>query len=181
MAIRRIVKAGHPALTRVADLIPDPTDPAVAALVVDMIDSLAESGGIGLAAPQIGESVRLVLYSVPASRCDREEDAQPMTVLVNPVLTPLDEDLAEGWEGCLSMPGLRGLVPRHTRLHLSWETLGGERHEREVAGYHARVVQHECDHLEGRLYPTRMNDLSKLVYVDELADDVLPRRPDQRA
>lgn len=168
---RRIVKAGHPALTRVAEPIADPTDPKVAALVLDMIDSLAEAGGIGLAAPQIGESVRLVIYSVPASRVAREEDAQPMTVLVNPVLTPLGDEMSEGWEGCLSMPGLRGLVPRHDRLHLSWQTLEGETHERELSGYHARVVQHECDHLEGRLYPTRMTDLSQLVYLDEMGND----------
>ena len=168
---RRIVKAGHPALSRIADPIPDPTDPKVAALVLEMIDSLAESGGIGLAAPQIGESVRLVIYSVPASRVEREEEAQPMTVLVNPVLTPLGSEVSVGWEGCLSMPGLRGLVPRHDRLHLSWQTLEGEWHERELVGYHARVVQHECDHLEGRLYPTRMTDLSQLVYLDEMGND----------
>ena len=93
MTIRRIVKAGHPALSRIADPIEDPTDPKVAALVVDMIDSLAESGGIGLAAPQIGEAVRVVLYSVPASRCEREEDAQPMTILINPVLTPIGQEI----------------------------------------------------------------------------------------
>lgn len=171
MSIRRIVKAGHPALSRIADPIEDPTDPKVAALVMDMIDSLAESGGIGLAAPQIGEAVRVVLYSVPASRCEREEDAQPMTILINPVITPIGQEIVEGWEGCLSMPGMRGLVPRYNRLHLSWQTLQGERHERELSGYHARVVQHECDHLEGRLYPTRMTDLTKLVYLDELTDD----------
>lgn len=171
MTARRIVKAGHPALARVAEAIEDPTDPKVASLVLDMIDSLAEAGGIGLAAPQIGESVRLVIYSVPASRVAREEDAQPMTVLVNPVLTPIGEEMNEGWEGCLSMPGLRGLVPRHDKLHLSWQSLEGDRFERELSGYHARVVQHECDHLEGRLYPTRMTDLMKLVYLDEMGND----------
>jgi peptide deformylase len=170
MAIRRVVKAGHPALARIADAVADPTAPEIQALAVDLIDSLAEAGGIGLAAPQIAMPLRVVLYSVPAARVtDHPDDgAQAPTIIVNPVLTDLDDGEWSALEGCLSMPGLRGLVPRRRRMRLDWLDLDGQPRSRVVGGWHARVLQHECDHLDGRLYPTRMTDLSTLVYLDEV-------------
>jgi peptide deformylase len=169
MTIRPIVRAGHPVLNRIADSVADPTDPAIAELVRDMLDTLAESGGVGLAAPQIAVPLRVVVFYVPEHRLsDHAEDrGQDMTVLINPAIEPLDGVVTPGWEGCLSIPGLRGLVPRHDRIRYTGVGLDGTAIDRTVGGFHARVVQHECDHLDGRLYPTRMADLSKLIFREE--------------
>jgi len=166
MAVLTIAKMGHPILARKADPIEDPTDPRWAALVEDMKETMADAGGVGLAAPQVEIGVQLVIFSVPGSRGDEE---LPLSVLINPEITPLSEETAEGYEACLSVPGLAGIVPRWTHIRYRGLDLEGRVVEREARGFHARVVQHECDHLWGRLYISRMTDLSSLAYRDELA------------
>ncbi len=166
MAILKIARMGHPVLRRRADPVADPTAPGVRRLVADMLETLGDIGGIGLAAPQVHVPVRVVIFEVPASRAGG--DAVPMTMLVNPEIEPLSETQANGWEACLSVPGLTGVVPRHTHIRYSGMSPLGERIEREASGYHARVVQHECDHLDGILFPMRMTDLSLLVFAEEL-------------
>ncbi|WP_119460302.1 peptide deformylase [Rhodospirillaceae bacterium SYSU D60014] len=169
MAILKIARMGHPVLRRRAEPVADPTAPEVRRLVADMLETLADVGGIGLAAPQVHVPQRVVLFEVPAGRADREGgDAVPLTVLVNPEIEPLGPETALGWEACLSVPGLTGAVPRHTRIRYRGTTPAGESIERVAEGFHARVLQHECDHLEGILYPMRMTDLSLLVFADEL-------------
>jgi peptide deformylase len=171
MASLQIVRAGHPILRQVAQPVGDPTDPALRRLVEAMIETMDEAGGVGLAAPQVGVPLRLVILMVPEGRLsdDPEDTALPLTALINPVVTPLDDAQLEGWEGCLSLPGLRGLVPRFRRIHYRARGLDGALIERIASGFHARVVQHECDHLDGRLYPSRMTDLGTLGFVDEMA------------
>lgn len=170
MPILKIARMGHPVLKRVADLVPDPTAPEIRALVDAMIDSMAEAQGIGLAAPQVHVSNRVVILTVPEVRTDPddpEDTAMPLTALINPEIEPLGGEKTEDWEACLSLPGMTGLVPRYKRIRYSWSTLSGERMERIASGFHARAVQHECDHLDGVLYPMRMTDLSTLAFVDE--------------
>ena len=167
MAVLTIAKMGHPILARIARKIEDPADPRWAALVEDMKETMAAAGGVGLAAPQIEVDVQLVIFSVPASRSG--DDGLPLSVLINPEITPLSEETILGYEACLSVPGLTGIVPRWTHIHYRGLDLQGKVIEREARGFHARVVQHECDHLWGRLYISRMTDLSSLAYRDELA------------
>ena len=167
MAVLTIAKMGHPILARVADPIGDPADPRWTALVEDMKQTMAAAGGVGLAAPQVEVAVQLVIFSVPPSRS--EEGGLPLSVLINPEITPLSEETADGYEACLSVPGLTGIVPRWTHIRYRGLDLAGKVVEREARGFHARVVQHECDHLWGRLYISRMRDLSSLAYRDELA------------
>lgn len=167
MTVMTIAKMGHPILARIADPIEDPADPRWAALVEDMKETMAAAGGVGLAAPQVEIGVQLVIFSVPPSR--GEEGGLPLSVLINPEITPLSEESVDGYEACLSVPGLTGLVPRWTHIRYRGLDLGGKVVEREARGFHARVVQHECDHLWGRLYISRMKDLSSLAYRDELA------------
>jgi peptide deformylase len=167
MAILTIAKMGNPILARIAEPIEDPTDPRWAALVEDMKETMADAGGVGLAAPQVEIDAQLVIFSVPSARSG--DEGLPLSVLINPEITPLSEDLAEGYEACLSVPGLAGIVPRWTHIHYRGLDLAGRVIEREARGFHARVVQHECDHLWGRLYISRMTDLSSLAYRDELA------------
>ncbi|MEJ0070399.1 MAG: peptide deformylase [Pseudomonadota bacterium] len=171
MATLQIRRAGHPILRQVAQSIGDPTDPDIKRLVADMVETMDEAGGVGLAAPQVGISLRLVIFLVPEGRLsdDPEDTALPLTVLINPVITPLGDAQVAGWEGCLSLPGLRGLVPRAQRIHYRALDLDGAVVERTVAGFHARVVQHECDHLDGRLYPSRMTDLATLGFAEEFS------------
>ena len=130
------------------------------------------AGGVGLAAPQIGEDRSVVIFGF--ERSERYPDAAPvpLTILINPLITPVGEAMEDGWEGCLSVPGLRGLVPRYARIRYQGRTLDGGHLEREVDGFHARVVQHECDHLIGRLYPTRMRDLTQFGYTEVLFPDL---------
>lgn len=165
-----IVRAGHPALRRPAAPVADPTAPEIAGLAAQMIASLREAGGIGLAAPQVGVELRLVMFFVPPHRVTKRADDPPcdLTILCNPVIEPLGEATAEDWEGCLSMPGLRGRVDRWDRIRYSGLLLDGTELVREVGGTHARVVQHECDHLDGILYPQRMKNMRSLVYHEEL-------------
>jgi peptide deformylase len=169
MAILKIARMGHPVLRGVAAEIADPTSPEIARLVADMCETLADIGGAGLAAPQVHVPLRLVIFQVPAERTTGAEGdvALELTALVNPVIEPIGEARELGWEGCLSVPGLRGAVPRWTRIRYRGLTPRGGRVERVAAGFHARVVQHECDHLDGILYPQRMLDLGLLVFNEE--------------
>jgi peptide deformylase len=168
MAVREILKMGDPRLLRIAQPVQAFGTPELLALVDDLQDTMVAARGAGLAAPQIGVDLQVVLFGF--ERNDRYPDAPPVprTVLVNPVITPLSDTEEEGWEGCLSVPGLRGLVPRWSRIRYQGLDEHGKPIEREAEGFHARVVQHECDHLIGRLYPTRMRDLTKLGFTSVL-------------
>jgi peptide deformylase len=174
VAVREILKMGDPRLLRVAAPVTDFDSPALLALVEDMFDTMRAANGAGLAAPQIGEDLQLVIFGF--DRNERYPDAPPvpLTVLCNPQIEPIGDDMIEGWEGCLSVPGLRGVVPRFARIRYRGFDAGGVPIDREADGFHARVVQHECDHLIGRLYPTRMRDLRQLGYTSVLFPDLDP-------
>jgi peptide deformylase len=169
MAILTIARMGHPILARAAAPILDPRDPALASLATDMVETMVAAQGIGLAAPQIRVGLQLVLFSVPASRME-DGSGVALTWLVNPEITPLSDLTEEAYEGCLSLPGLTGRVPRWSHIYYRGLDLQGRVIEREATGFHARVVQHECDHLWGRLYPSRMADIGSLAYCEELTD-----------
>jgi len=168
MAVRPILKMGDPRLLRVAQPVQHFDTPELHALIADLFDTLRAANGAGLAAPQIGVDLQLVVFGFSQNPRYPGREAVPQTVLLNPRITPLDERVVEGWEGCLSVPGLRGLVPRHARIRYSGQDPQGHAIEREVEGFHAVVVQHECDHLIGRLYPTRMTDLTQLGFTEVL-------------
>jgi peptide deformylase len=173
MAILKIARMGHPVLGVRAQEVDDPTAPQIRGLVADMLETMKDAAGTGLAAPQVHVPLRIVLFYVARTRAERDdppEDAEevPLTVLINPQIEVVGEETALGWEGCLSVPDLMGQVPRHTAIRYRALTLKGETIEREAQGFHARVVQHECDHLDGVLYPQRMTDLSRLVFTSEL-------------
>jgi len=169
MAILKIARMGHPVLRKVAQPIVDPTTPEVQSLIADMYQTMVDAVGAGLAAPQVHVSKRLVIFLTPRDEAV-EDDAvpAPLTVLINPVIEPLGEEIEEDWEGCLSVPGLRGLVPRFTKVRYRGLAPDGRVIDRIAEGFHARVVRHECDHLDGVLYPQRMTDLTKLVFESEL-------------
>jgi peptide deformylase len=170
MALLKIARMGHPVLRQRAAEIGDPKAPWVRRLVEDMLETMEDAGGTGIAAPQVHAPHRVVTFFVGGERTtDLPGDGeQPLTVLINPVIEPVGAEMVLGWEGCLSVPGLRGAVPRHLRVRYRGLGLDGEAIEREAAGFHARVVQHECDHLDGILYPQRMTDRRLLVYTEEL-------------
>ncbi len=180
MAVREILKMGDARLLRVAP--PLPTEgfdtPELHALIADMFDTMEAANGAGLAAPQIGVDLQLVIFGFDRNERYPEAPAVPRTVLINPVITPLEGALEDGWEGCLSVPGLRGVVPRHPRIRYTGFDPQGQLIEREAEGFHARVVQHECDHLIGRLYPTRMADLTKLGFTSVLFPHLDPASDD---
>jgi peptide deformylase len=178
MAIREILKMGDPRLLRVAAPVSEFDTPDLLALVEDMFDTMRAANGAGLAAPQIGEDLQLVIFGF--ERNERYPDAPPVpqTVLINPVIEPLGDEMVDGWEGCLSVPGLRGVVPRFARIRYRGFDPQGRPIEREADGFHARVVQHECDHLIGRLYPTRMTDLTRFGYTSVLFPDLDPSEAD---
>jgi peptide deformylase len=169
MAILKIARMGHPVLRRVAEPVADPRAGEIKQLVADMLETLEDIGGAGLAAPQVHVSRRVVIFRVPAERTTgRPEDPpQELLALVNPVITPIGDVREIGWEACLSVPGLHGAVPRWARIRYQGVTPEGERIDRTVSGFHARVLQHECDHLDGILYPQRMTDLRLLVFSEE--------------
>jgi peptide deformylase len=168
MTVRTILRMGDPLLLQRAEEVRRFDTPELRALIADMEDTMHAAEGAGLAAPQIGVSQRVVIFGF--DRNDRYPDAPPVprTVLVNPVLTALDEAEELGWEGCLSVPGMRGLVPRRVRLRYQGFDPAGAPIDRTVEGFHARVVQHEVDHLDGVLYPMRMRDLSQFGFQDVL-------------
>ena len=167
MAVLDIARMGAQVLRVSAQPVADPTAPEIARLVADMKDTMAAAGGIGIAAPQVRVGLRVVIFGVPGERAE-DGVGLPLTVLVNPDWHPLSDDKEEGYEGCLSVPGMTGLVPRYTRIAYRGYGLDGRLIEREAQGYHARVVQHELDHLAGILYPQRMTDLSTLAFTEEL-------------
>ena len=173
MAILKIARMGHPVLARKAEPIADPTRPEIRRLAADMVETMEDAQGTGLAAPQVHVPLRMVVFFVDDARAAAEDGiaedgAVPLTVMVNPQIEPLDERREEGWEACLSVPELAGRVPRWHRIRYRFTDLKGERHERVASGFHARVVQHECDHLDGVLYPQRMTDLKSLVFSSEM-------------
>jgi peptide deformylase len=168
MAVREILKMGDARLLRVAQPVRAFGTAELAALVDDLHETMLAANGAGLAAPQIGVDLQLVIFGFEHNQRYPEAPPLPLTVLLNPQITPLSADEVDGWEGCLSVPGLRGLVPRWTRIRYTGLDLQGRAIEREAEGFHARVVQHECDHLIGRLYPTRMRDLTQLGYTSVL-------------
>ena len=169
MAVREILKMGDPRLLRVAQPVRAFDTRELHALVADMQETMLAANGAGLAAPQIGEDVQLVIFGTDAPN-PRYPDAPPVprTVLLNPVITPVGTEEEEDWEGCLSVPGLRGVVPRWRRIRYSGFDEKGGPIEREAEGFHARVVQHECDHLVGKLYPMRVRDFSRFGYTEVL-------------
>jgi peptide deformylase len=169
MAQREILKMGDPRLLRTAQQVKAFDTPELHALVQDLLDTMRAVNGAGLAAPQIGVDLQVVIFGSGALN-PRYPQAPvvPPTVLINPTLTPLSDEMEEGWEGCLSVPGLRGVVPRHAHLrYQGWDAQGGLI-DRTVSGFHARVVQHECDHLFGKLYPMRITDFSRFGFTDVL-------------
>lgn len=169
--IRDILKMGDSRLLEKSRPVQAFGTPELHALIADMQDTMRAANGAGLAAPQIGVGLRVVIFGFESNPRYPQAEAVPFTILVNPVLTPLSGELEEGWEGCLSVPGLRGMVPRWTRLGYRGFDAEGFLIEREATGFHARVVQHECDHLDGILYPMRIRDFSRFGYTDILFPD----------
>lgn len=167
MAILKIARMGHPVLREVARPVEDPTAPEIQRLIADMVETLADAGGVGLAAPQVHMPLRLLVFHIPASRSGTGAD-MPLRALINPVLTPLTDEKVTGWEGCLSVPGLRGAVPRYTKLRLTGADGAGTPIDEVLEGFPARVLQHEADHLDGRLYPSRVEDFRTFGYNEEL-------------
>jgi peptide deformylase len=162
---------GDPRLLAVAEPVQQFDTPELHALLADMHDTMRALDGAGLAAPQIGVGVQAVVFGLERNRRYPDAEPVPYTVLVNPTLIPLGEEIEEGWEGCLSVPGMRGLVPRHAQLRYRGYDQYGNAIDRTVSGFHARVVQHECDHLYGVLYPMRIRDLRNFGYTEELFGD----------
>jgi peptide deformylase len=178
MTIRTLLRMGDPRLLQVAQPVADLTDPALRELIRDMLDTMEAAGGVGLAAPQIGVGLQLVIFGF--ERSDRYPDAAPVprTILINPVIEPLGDEEELGWEGCLSVPGLRGEVPRLRRIRYRGVDPDGNAIDRTAEGFHARVVQHECDHLVGRLFPMRMRDFSRFGFTDVLFPELAGRADD---
>lgn len=174
--IREILRMGDPRLLRVAKPVEAIGDPAVSALVADMFETMEAAGGVGLAAPQVGVDLRLMIFGFEANARYPDEPPVPLTTLINPWIETLTDEMEEGWEGCLSVPGMRGLVPRATHIRYGGTLEDGAAFEREVCGFHARVFQHEFDHLNGILYPQRIRDMTKFGFIEALfPDDPLPR------
>lgn len=175
MAVKQVLRMGNPLLLQVAAPVQQFDSPELHALIADLEDTMLHMSGAGIAAPQIGVSLRVLIFGQKATLQDGaiainprypDADAVPYTVLINPTLTPVGSELEDGWEGCLSVPGLRGIVPRYTRLHYTGFDQFGQPIDRMVSGFHARVVQHECDHLDGILYPMRIENLKDFGYTD---------------
>ncbi len=168
MTVRNILKMGDGRLLRQAEPVTEFATAELQALIEDMFDTMHAANGAGLAAPQIGVNLQLVIFGFQQNARYPDAPEVPETVLLNPRLTPLSDEMEEGWEGCLSVPGLRGMVPRWTKLHYEGVDQYGQPINRDVDGFHARVVQHECDHLAGVLYPMRIKDFSRFGFVDVL-------------
>jgi len=168
MTVRTILRMGDPRLLEIAKPVTDPQSPEIVELLRDMFDTMQAAGGVGLAAPQIGVGLQVVIFGFEKS--ERYPDALPVpqTILINPVISPWSDEEELGWEGCLSVPGMRGEVPRFKRIRYQGTDPHGNAIDRTVEGFHARVVQHECDHLIGKLYPMRMRDLSRFGFTDVL-------------
>ncbi len=171
MAVMPVLRMGDQRLLQAAKPVINFDTPSLHELLANMRDTMQALNGAGLAAPQIGVEFRVVIFGVQDNSRYPDEETVPETVLINPVITPQDESVEEDWEGCLSVPGLRGLVPRHTRIRYQGVDEYGKIIDRYVSGFHARVVQHECDHLDGILYPMRIRDMSKFGFNQELFPD----------
>ncbi|MEO7338293.1 MAG: peptide deformylase [Caldimonas sp.] len=178
MSIREILKMGDPRLLRIAKPVDRFDTPELDALVADMFETMHAANGAGLAAPQIGVDLALVIFGFGSNQRYPDAPPVPETVLLNPRITPLDDVEEDGWEGCLSVPGLRGVVPRWLRIRYDGFDAKGARIEREAEGFHARVVQHECDHLIGTLYPMRVRDFSRFGYTSVLFPELDPSADD---
>jgi peptide deformylase len=176
--IHPILKMGDPRLLRVAAPVTEFDTPELHELVRDMFDTMTEAHGVGLAAPQIGMDLQLVIFGFQQNDRYPDAPAVPLTILCNPVITPLSDEMEDGWEGCLSVPGMRGVVPRYRHIHNRGFDQRGKPIEREAEGFHARVVQHECDHLIGRLYPSRIRDFSRFGFTEVLFSGLVPNRDD---
>jgi peptide deformylase len=168
MAVQKVLRMGDPRLLQVAEPVTEFNTPELDALIRDMFETMAALAGAGLAAPQIGVSKRLVIFGVEANPRYPDVEPVPTTILINPQLEALAKEMDEAWEGCLSVPGMRGLVPRFTRLRYGGYDQYGTQFIREVDGFHARVVQHECDHLDGILYPRRIRNMINFGFEEEL-------------
>ncbi len=168
MAIREVLKMGDPRLLRVAEPVPVFGNLELTAVLQDMRDTMRDLNGAGLAAPQIGVNWRVVIFGVESNPRYPEAEPVPYTELINPTLTPIGSELEDGWEGCLSVPGMRGLVPRYLKLRYQGFDASGQPIDRTVRDFHARVVQHEVDHLDGILYPRRIRDLTQFGFSDAL-------------
>ena len=166
--IRPILRMGDPRLLRPSSPVEAFGTPELKSLLTDLFDTMQDANGAGLAAPQIGVGLRVVVFGFDSNPRYPDAPQVPPTVLVNPVIEPLGPELEEGWEGCLSVPGMRGMVPRFARIRYRGSDADGAPIERDVDGFHARVVQHECDHLDGILYPMRMRDLSRFGFTEVL-------------
>lgn len=171
MPAREVLRMGHPVLREKAKPIEKTGTPELRQLVADMKETMAAKNGAGLAAPQIGVSQRVVIFGVDKNPRYPDAEEVPFTVLVNPKLTMLTREVESDWEGCLSVPGMRGVVPRYTKLRYTGTDEEGNPIDRVAEGFHARVVQHECDHLDGILYPQRMQDMSTFGFTKELFPD----------
>jgi peptide deformylase len=178
MSVREILKMGDPRLLRVAEPVREFGTPEMEALIADMFDTMHHANGAGLAAPQIGVNLQLVIFGFKNNQRYPDAPAVPETVLINPVLTPLSNEKEEAFEGCLSVPGLRGSVPRFTQLRYEGVDQFGQAIQRDVDGFHARVVQHEVDHLLGILYPMRIEDFSRFGYTEVMFPDMDPNEDD---
>ena len=178
MSVREILKMGDPRLLRVAEPVTEFGTPAMQELIADMFDTMHDANGAGLAAPQIGVNLQLVIFGFKQNQRYPDAPQVPETVLINPLLTPLSDEKEDGFEGCLSVPGLRGLVPRYSRLRYQGVDQFGNVIDREVDGFHARVVQHEVDHLLGILYPMRIEDFSQFGYTNVMFPDLDPNDDD---
>ncbi|MGS0755929.1 peptide deformylase [Roseateles sp. GG27B] len=178
MAVYEILKMGDPRLLRVAKPVTEFGTAELQTLIADMFDTMKAANGAGLAAPQIGIDLQLVIFGYQNNVRYPDAPPVPPTVLINPVVTLLDDEMVEGWEGCLSVPGLRGVVERHSRIRYSGLDADGQPIAREADGFHARVVQHECDHLVGVLYPMRVKDFSRFGYTSVLFPEMGPDEDD---
>ena len=168
MAVRDVLRMGDPFLLRRASVVTELNSAELDALIEDMLDTMRACDGAGLAAPQIGVDKRVVIFAVDSNPRYPDAETVPLTVLVNPEITPAGEERDLAWEGCLSVPGMRGLVPRYTSIRYTGTDHKGNRIDRTVSGFHARVVQHECDHLDGILYPQRITDMRYFGFIEEL-------------
>ena len=170
MTVRSILKMGEPLLLQETALVPVEkiNSPEIQNIIQDMLDTMKAANGAGLAAPQIGIPLQIVVFGFESNSRYPNEAPIPQTILINPTITPLENTQEDGWEGCLSVPGLRGLVPRYTSIRYQGYDEKGEIIDRSVKGFHARVVQHECDHLAGKLYPTRIKDMTKFGFTEVL-------------
>jgi peptide deformylase len=170
MTVRSILKMGEPLLLQEAALVPVEkiSSSEIQNIIQDMLDTMKAANGAGLAAPQIGIPLQIVVFGFESNSRYPNEAPIPQTILINPTITPLENTQEDGWEGCLSVPGLRGLVPRYTSIRYQGYDEKGEIIDRSVKGFHARVVQHECDHLAGKLYPTRIKDMTKFGFTEVL-------------